>query len=310
MEKTNNIFDIIIIGGGPAGLTAAIYGARAGRKILVLEKMTAGGQLATTPDIENYPGVIKLSGFELAEIMRRQAEEHGAKIAYANVTGVDLRGKRKKITAGTVTYTASAVILCMGAASRKLGLPQEKELAGRGVSYCATCDGAFFKGAAVAVNGGGNTAVEDALYLSEIAETVYLIHRRGQFRASPSLTSRLSARKNIKPVLDSVVTDILGEKFVTGVQTENVASGEKLTLPVSALFVAIGRAPSTGMLEGQIKLTEDGYIKTKPDMSTNLKGVFAAGDITAKHLRQVVTAAADGAAAAEAASIYLTSTGL
>lgn len=304
MDKNENSFDIVIIGGGPAGLTAALYAARAGRKVLVLEKMTAGGQLATTPDIENYPGVLSISGFELADLMRRQAVAAGAKLTYAAVTAVSLMGKTKKITAGGVTYTAGAVILCMGAASRKLDLPREKELTGRGVSYCATCDGAFFRGEKVAVVGGGNTAVEDALYLSKVAETVYLIHRRKDFRASPSLTSRLPEQKNVKLILDTVVTEILGEKTVSGVKL--LTAGEASELPVSALFVAAGRAPSVEILQGQIPLDGQGYIHASPDMSTGVAGVFAAGDIVGKHLRQVVTAAADGAVAAESASIYLT----
>lgn len=310
MEKTNNIFDIVVVGGGPAGLTAAIYGARGGRSVLVLERQSAGGQLSITPDIENYPGVPKMSGYELSEIMKNQATGHGAKFSYATVTKIELKGKIKKITAGAVTYSARSVILCMGAASRKLGLSREEEFTGRGVSYCATCDGAFFRGETVAVNGGGNTAVEDALYLSEIAGKVYLIHRRDKFRASPSLTARLQNRADIEVILESTVTGLSGEKALTGIEVQNTASGEKTALPVSALFVAVGRVPSTEILEGQIKLTPDGYIKTKSDMSTNLKGVFAAGDITAKHLRQVVTAAADGAVAAEAASSYLSSVGL
>ncbi|MFA5449471.1 MAG: FAD-dependent oxidoreductase [Clostridia bacterium] len=292
------LYDIIVIGAGPAGLTAGIYGGRAGKKVAVIGGMYMGGQAALTDKIENYSGHLSVDGFTLTYTMREQAEAFGAEFIDGEVTEVKLKGKVKSVVVdGAKKLSATSVILAMGTQTRKLGLANEDALIGQGVSYCATCDGGFFKGKTVVVNGGGDTAVTDALYLSNIASEVYLVHRRKEFRAAHALIKRLNAT-NVKVVLDSVVSKLKGEPLAA-ITVKNVNTGEEQDIASDAIFVAIGATPNTDLVKGQVKLDENGYIITNKNMKTNLAGVFAAGDVRRTPLRQVITACADGAIAAE-----------
>lgn len=295
-------YDVLILGGGPAGLTAALYAARGGLTTLLVEKFAAGGQANQTPEIENYPGIEKIAGQELTEAMRKQAEAAGAKILYGDAEELDLRANPKTVKVGKDRIAAKTVILATGASPRKLGIPKEDEKVGMGISYCATCDGAFFRGKAVAVVGGGNTAVTDALYLQNIASEVTLIHRRNEFRAAPVLVKRLSESK-VKRKLEYAVTELSGEPLES-VKLKHLKTGEVETLPVRGLFIAVGRVPDTGDFPSEIK-NKEGFLLTDAEMRTSIAGVFAAGDAREKTLRQVVTAAADGAIAAESAMEYL-----
>jgi len=298
--KTN--YDILIIGGGPAGLAAAVYAARAGMKTAVLEGTVTGGQAAITETVENYPGFKKVGGFELCENMREQAEGLGAEIIYEQAVSFDLKGKVKRIAG----YTASAVILAMGVSPRRLGLPNEGR---QGISYCATCDGAFYKGKDVIVVGGGNTAAEDALYLARLANHVYLIHRRDALRADKITADKIINDPKITVLWDSVVTELIVDKKLTGAVVKNLKTGMSQTVAADGLFVAIGQEPATKLLQTNgkplVKLNESGYILTNEHMRTSVKGVFAAGDIRAGVLKQIVTACADGAVAANSAIHYL-----
>ena len=297
---------MVIVGAGTAGLTAAIYVQRANRSALVLEAKSYGGQIINTPDIENYPGIKHVSGFDFSTTLYEQATELGAKVTYAEVTGVDDEGSRKVVhTADGTAYEAGAVIIATGARNRPLGIARERELVGRGVSYCATCDGMFFRGKDVAVNGGGNTAVEDAAYLAGVCNKVYLIHRRDQFRADAADVERLRGMDNVEFVLNATVTAIEGDEFVTGVQVTDKTDGSTRTLPVSALFVAIGQVPDNVAFRGVVDLDEKGYVVAGEDCLTRTPGVFAAGDCRTKGVRQLATAAGDGAVAASAAVAYL-----
>lgn len=299
-------YDVVIVGAGTAGLTAAIYVQRANRSALVLEAKSYGGQIINTPDIENYPGIKHVSGFDFSTTLYEQATELGAKVTYAEVTGVDDEGSRKVVhTADGTAYEAGAVIIATGARNRPLGIARERELVGRGVSYCATCDGMFFRGKDVAVNGGGNTAVEDAAYLAGVCNKVYLIHRRDQFRADAADVERLRGMDNVEFVLNATVTAIEGDEFVTGVQVTDKTDGSTRTLPVSALFVAIGQVPDNVAFRGVVDLDEKGYVVAGEDCLTRTPGVFAAGDCRTKGVRQLATAAGDGAVAASAAVAYL-----
>lgn len=299
-------YDVVIVGAGTAGLTAAIYVQRANRSALVLEAKSYGGQIINTPDIENYPGIKHVSGFDFSTALYEQATELGAKVTYAEVTGVDDEGSRKVVhTADGTAYEAGAVIIATGARNRPLGIAREQELVGRGVSYCATCDGMFFRGKDVAVNGGGNTAVEDAAYLAGVCNKVYLIHRRDQFRADAADVERLRGMDNVEFVLNATVTAIEGDEFVTGVQVTDKTDGSTRTLPVSALFVAIGQVPDNVAFRGVVDLDEKGYVVAGEDCLTRTPGVFAAGDCRTKGVRQLATAAGDGAVAASAAIAYL-----
>lgn len=290
------MYDLLILGAGPSGLTAGIYAARGGLKTAIIEKTSFGGQLALTSEIENYPGFENISGFELAYKMQQQAEKLGVEFIYEEITDLDIVGDVKRITTLGNKYEAKAVIIAMGASPRLLGLDKEKALLGAGVSYCATCDGAFFRGKDVAVVGGGNTAVEDAIYLSKFCNKVYIVHRRNEFRATKAEINKMTAKQNVELVLSSVVSDIFGESRVEGIE---VTTGEnKRRIDVSGVFVAIGRIPNTTQING-VELTSDGYIVVDNGQRTNVKGVYAVGDIVAKSLRQVVTACADGAVAAE-----------
>ena len=297
------MYDVIILGAGPAGLTAGIYAARGGLNAVIVESKAVGGQAALTAEIENYPGFESVSGFELVSLMQAQCERLGVAFVYDNPVNVSLDGNIKSVeTAYSGVLEARAVILATGAMPRTLGLPRESALMGGGVSYCATCDGAFFKGKAVAVVGGGNTAAEDALYLEKFASSVTLIHRRDALRADAILAKRI-AESTVKVAWDSVVTQLNGENKLSSVTLKNVKTGELGDLPVSGLFVAVGQIPATEGLKG-VEL-DGGYIVTDEEMRTSLPGVFAAGDVRKKTLRQVVTATADGAIAAESAIKFL-----
>lgn len=290
------IYDAIIIGGGPAGLTAGIYASRAGKKVVLIENYAIGGQIALSHEVENYSGHKKISGVNLTETMREQAESFGTEFVYDNIVRVQAEGEIKKVeTEYSGSFQAEKLILAMGAKARPLGLPNEGSLVGRGVSYCATCDGNFFKGKTVTVAGGGDTALTDALYLSRLAKKVYIVHRRDEYRGSKILADRVKAAENIEEVLSHRVTELRGAPLAE-IEVESTASGTKKTIQTDGLFVAVGNLPQTSLVEGQIAL-ENGYIPTDEDMKTNVDGVFAVGDIRKKLLRQVVTACADGAIA-------------
>ena len=297
------MYDLIILGAGPAGLTAGIYAARGGLNAVIVESKAVGGQAALTAEIENYPGFASVSGYELVSLMQAQCEALGVSFVFDAPVTLSLDGDVKRVeTAYSGTLEARAVILATGALPRTLGLERESELMGGGVSYCATCDGAFFRGKPVAVVGGGNTAVEDALYLEKFASEVYLIHRRDALRADAILADRVK-NSGVHIVWDSVVTALDGDKKLQSVTLKNVKSGDTSSLAVNGLFVAVGQKPATEGLTG-VEL-DGGYIVTDSEMRTSLPGVFAAGDGRKKTLRQVVTAAADGAVAAESAIKFL-----
>lgn len=299
-------YDVAVVGGGPGGYTAALYCARAGFSVVVLERMAPGGQMATTGQIDNYPGFPQgVDGFELGQRMQEGAHRFGAETVTAQVTALHLteRPKRLETTAGD--FTARCVILATGAYPRELGLPEEGALRGRGVSYCATCDGMFYRGKTVAVVGGGNSAAGEALYLSRLCETVYLIHRRDALAASPGYLPQLQEAR-VKLLWNSRVTGLVRqEQLLSGLEVEDIPSGTRRTLTCQGLFVAIGREPDTQLVRGQIDLDEKGYILAGEDTKTSLPGVFAVGDARQKPLRQIVTATADGAVAAWAAEQYL-----
>ncbi len=293
-------YNAIIIGAGPAGYTAAIYALRAGKTCVIIEKLAPGGQMGTTAHIENYPGYTAVSGWELTEKMREQALVLGAAEQFGEVTGAVLDGAEKRVTVDGSEIIGDAVIIATGARPRKLELPREEELTGRGVSYCATCDGMFFKGKTVAVMGGGNTAFEDALYLANLCEKVYIIHRRDEFRASPANVKKAEGTANIEFIMDSTVSALMGGKSLEGIEVKNLKTGEITEIAVNGLFVAVGRIPETEVFRGLLDMDEAGYIKAGEDTRTSVPGVFAAGDVRTKHLRQIVTACADGAMAGEA----------
>ena len=301
-------YDVVILGGGPAGYTAALYCARAGLSALVLEQLSPGGQMATTERIDNYPGFEDgVDGFELAEKMQRGAEKFGAESEFATVTGAYLTQTPKRIETTSGPVTAGAVIVATGATPRPLGLPEEDRFRGRGVSYCAACDGMFYRGKSVAVVGGGNTAAGEALTLSRLCSHVYLIHRRDTLRADKSSVAPLLGAENVEIIYSAVPTAIEGETEVTGLAVRDQKTAEVRILPVSGVFAAIGRVPDTALFAGQTALDESGYILAGEDTKTSVPGVFAAGDVRTKPLRQVVTACADGAVAAHAAAAYLNS---
>lgn len=298
---------ILIIGGGPAGLTAGLYAARGGADAALCEELFCGGQAAKTERIDNFPGFPEgIDGFEVGGRLEKQATRFGLKIEYAGVEKLELVGTQKRaiLTDGR-TLTAKAVILCMGATPRKLGLPEEARFEGRGVSYCATCDGAFFRGKDVAVIGGGDTAVSDALYLARICSSVTVVHRRDKLRASAALGNAARAESNIRFAWDSVVTAIHGEDALTGLTLNNVKTGDETTLSVSGAFVAVGILPRTELVAEALGLAQGAPIPTDAHMRTSIPGVFAAGDVRDTPLRQAVTACSDGAVAATAALAYL-----
>lgn len=299
--------DVVIIGGGPAGYTAALYSARAGLDTLVLEKLAAGGQMASAYSMENYPGFEEpINGSDLALKMERQARRFGAVVMFDNVTELMLDEEVKIVKTENNSHQCKAVILCMGASPKTLGLPREDYFIGSGVSYCAVCDGALFKGRTVAVAGGGDTAAEDALYLSRFCPRVYLIHRRDKLRASRSLQKELYSSNKIEIIWNSVIEEIIGRYGVEGLRIRDLKTDESKELSAEGLFVAIGTTPNTSLVEGKVKLDDAGYIITDDKMQTNIPGVYAAGDIRSKYLRQVITAAADGAIAAYSAEHFIT----
>lgn len=303
--------DVAIIGAGPAGLTAAIYASRAGMKTLIFEQMTPGGQITSTHKLENYPGFpggIAGSDFSLA--LKEQAESFGAELRSEKILRMELGGQPKSIISSQGEYEAKTVILALGASPRKLGIAGEEEYTGNGVSYCATCDGAFFRGMEVCVVGGGDTALEDAIYLANLAKKVSVIHRRDTFRAQHVLVERVKAKENIEFILDTVPVKIEGGMDLESILLKNAKTGEERSLPIAGCFVAIGHEPDTRLVEGQVYLDSQGYIIAGENTLTNVPGVFAAGDVRTKTLRQVVTAVSDGAVAQQAAQEYLLEMGL
>lgn len=300
------LYDVIVIGGGPGGYTAALYAARANLSVAILEKLSPGGQMGTTDVIDNYPGFPQgVNGFELAMQMKEGAERFGAQTQLAEVTQVELAGQVKTIHTSGGDYQARTVVLATGAHPRELGLPGERELRGRGVSYCATCDGMFYRGKTVVVVGGGNTAVSDVLYLSRLCEKVYLVHRRDALRASKVYLDPLQKAENVEFVWDSEVKQLLRDQAVTGVRVRNKKTGEERDIPCGGVFVAVGYLPNTELYRGQVEMDEAGYVLADETTQTNLPGVFAVGDLRKKPLRQVVTAASDGAVAAHFIEEYL-----
>lgn len=298
--------DIIVVGAGTAGLTAAIYGVRAGKSVLVFEAGAYGGQIINTPDIENYPGIAHISGFDFATALYQQAVDLGAELKFEQVVSIKDEGDHKKVsTSAGNNYECRAVILATGAKNRPLDLAREKELVGKGVSYCATCDGMFFRKKDVAVNGGGNTALEDAAYLADICSKVYLIHRRDQFRGDEADVEKLRKKGNVEFVLNSTVTKLLGDQKLDGVEVTDKFTKEKRILPVSALFVAIGQMPDNTAFSNLVDLDPKGYIEAGENCKTKDDGIFTAGDCRTKSVRQLTTAASDGAVAALAACSYI-----
>lgn len=296
-----NIYDIIIIGAGTAGLSAAIYAARGGKRALLLEQGSYGGQIINTPKVENYPGIAEISGVEFAGGLYSQAMALGTEFKNSKVTGIKQEEKLKRVFAGEEEYLCRSIIVATGAKNRPLGLEREEELLGCGISYCATCDGAFFRGKAVAVVGGGNTALEDALFLSNYCEKVYLIHRRNSFRGAESTVEKLRKRENVVFVLSSQVIALLGKDIVEGIRVKNSETGTENDLSVAGVFVAVGQVPESAAFADTIALDAYGYIEAGEDCRTSEQGIFVAGDCRTKAVRQLTTAAADGAVAALAA---------
>ena len=301
-----HIYDMIIIGGGPGGYTAALYAARAGLDTVVLEKLSPGGQMAQTTELDNYPGFPEgVDGFLLAEQMQQQAERFGAKTEYALVEEVDLHIHPKRVRTSEGCFYARTVVIATGANPKELGLPKEKELIGRGVAYCASCDGAFYKGKTVAVVGGGNSAVGDALLLSRVAKKVILIHRRDSLRATKVYHQALLSTPNVELRWNSQVIDLLHGEKLTGLRLKDVNTGEESELSCDGVFISVGRTPATQLVKGQLDLDEKGYVLAGETTQTTIPGVYAVGDVRTKLLRQVVTAVADGAVAVHMAEEYL-----
>jgi thioredoxin reductase (NADPH) len=298
------MLDMVIVGGGPAGLTAAIYAARAGLTTLVLEQLSPGGQAASTFQIENYPGFKNISGTELASELEDQVKATGAKIVLAKVTALSLEGEVKTVRTADETYEARAVVLAMGSDYRRLGVPGEDELRGRGVSYCATCDGNFFRSREVAVVGGGDTAVSDVILLARLCPKVTLIHHSAQLTASHALQQKLAELENVEVLYNHAVEEITGDRKVEGLRVRDAATGESRRLAVAGVFVAVGMQPNSGLLPEKL-LLPGGFVRSDTDGGTGIPGVFVAGDLREKLLHQIVTALADGATAAYSAQLYL-----
>lgn len=304
MDK--KIYDVVIIGGGPAGYTAALYAVRAGLDTVVLEKFSAGGQMTQTQQIDNYPGFHEgIDGFTLGFNMQQGAERFGAETKRADVLSVKLKEKIKEIKTDSGDFFARAVIIATGAEHRHLGVENEEALIGRGVGYCAACDGMMYRGKTVAVVGGGNSATADALLLSKICKKVYLIHRRDTLRATKIYHEPLMKAENVEFKWNSTVEELIFDKKIEGVKIKNVTTGEIEEISLDGLFISIGRKPETKLFEGQVELDKNGYIIADESTKTNIEGVFAVGDVRTKVLRQVVTAAADGAVAVHYAEEYL-----
>ena len=306
----NHIYDILIVGGGPAGYTSALYAARAGLDAIVLEKLAPGGQMALSHQIDNYPGFVDgIDGFFFFFQMQQGAERFGAQTVMTEVHALELTGDVKIAHTSDGDYLGRTVILATGANPRPLGVPQEQELVGRGVSYCAACDGMFFRNRTVVVVGGGNSAAADAKLLSRVAKQVIIIHRRDTMRADQIDQQALQEADNVQFLWNSVVTELLHEDRITGVRVRNVDSGQETVVPCDGVFVSIGRKPATELLGGQVTLDQNGYIDAGETLKTNVPGVYAVGDVRRKDLRQVVTAVSDGAAAVHQIEAYLTKEG-
>lgn len=290
------MYDVMIIGGGPAGMTAAIYAARACFNTILIEKQPmGGGQVLTTAEVDNYPGIPMISGFELGQKFSKHVSRLGILQVTADVISIDCTGPVKKAETNQKVYEARCLIYAAGASHRMLGAVGEEEFRGRGVSYCATCDGAFFKGKTVAVVGGGDTALEDALFLANVCKQVYLIHRRNTFRGAKSLQKRVEAAENIVQVLESELKEIKGDDVVNEIVLFHNQTKERTSIAVDGVFLAVGITPQTKLLEGQVSLDENGYVIAGENCLTNVTGVYAVGDVRVKPLRQILTAAADGA---------------
>ena len=300
------VYDMIIVGGGPGGYTSALYAARSGFNVLVLEKFSAGGQMALTHQIDNYPGFEDgIDGFSLADKMKKQAERFGARSENAEVIKVNLTVNPKEIETAKGTFLSKTVVLAAGANPRELGVDKETELIGRGVAYCASCDGMFYRGKTVVVVGGGNTAAADAILLSRIAKKVIIVHRRDTLKATRIYHEPLMNAENVEFKWDSTVTELLYEDKITGVKIKNVKTGEESIIDCDGVFVSVGRKPATDFLGSQLDLDENGYIIADETTKTSIPGVYAVGDIRTKQLRQVVTAVSDGAMAVHSAEEYL-----
>ncbi|MFQ5842983.1 MAG: thioredoxin-disulfide reductase [Thermodesulfobacteriota bacterium] len=300
------MYDVVIIGGGPAGLTAGLYASRARLKTLLLEAMIAGGQMVTTDVIENYPGFSQITGAELSNLMDEQAKRFGLMVETGEVTGLELVGDQKLVKTAEKEYQAEAIIICTGTEYRKLGIPGEAEFTGRGVSYCATCDGAFFKDSRIVVVGGGDSALTETLFLTKFAKEITIIHRRDALRATKIYQERVFANPKIDFLWSTVVEEIKGNQTVESVLVRNVTSGEVREVPTEGVFMFIGITPKTAFLKGVVELDESGYIVVDEEkLHTSVEGIFAAGDARKKLLRQVVTAVGDGATAAFAVEKYL-----
>lgn len=294
------MYDVIIIGGGPAGLTAAIYARRANKSVLVIEKGGFGGQITYSPKVENIPGFAEVTGNEFAEKLVEQALGLEAEVDCANVLRIE-NGEYKKVVTDSGEYEGKSVIIATGAKHRLLGLPKEQELIGEGISFCAVCDGAFYEGKTVAVIGGGNSALQEAILLSDLAKKVYVIQNLGFFTGEQKLVEKLTSKENVEVVLGTVVTGLIGDKELTGIELQNAETGEKSELMLDGMFVAIGLVPQNEAFKDVVKLDERGYIIAGEDTKTSAEGIYAAGDCRTKSIRQVVTAASDGAIAALAA---------
>ncbi len=301
---TKKVYDVIIVGAGIAGMTAAIYAKRANKTVLVLESKTYGGQIINTFNIANWPGEPGISGVDLSQNVYKQVKDLGAEVEFSEVVAIEDDGETKKVKTDDDTYVGRSLIIAAGSVDREMDVPREQEMTGRGVSYCATCDGAFYKDKDVAIVGGGNTAFYDALYLADVAKKVYLVHRRDSFRADAALVEKVRAKKNVEFVLEAHPVEILGEKKVEGLVVEK-KDGEKQNLAVDGIFVAVGRVPATKIFSNLVDLDEKGYIVAGEDCHTSCAGVFVAGDCRVKTTRQLVTAASDGAVAANEAVQYL-----
>ncbi|MEE1329999.1 MAG: thioredoxin-disulfide reductase [Acutalibacteraceae bacterium] len=300
----NEIYDIIIIGGGAAGLTAALYSARAGKSVLLLENTSFGGQISYSPEVENYPGFKSISGLDFSDRLLSQAVAAGAKTAFETALSVKCGEKFKTVTTDSGEHKCRAVIIAAGLKHRKIGLENEDRFTGKGISYCAVCDGSFFKNKRVAVYGGGNTAIEEALFLSDICESVTLIHRRNELRADNAEIKKLESKENIIYKLDCTVVSLNGESSLTSVTVKNSKTQKTEELKISALFTAIGQIPQNEAFKNIVKLDEYGFIESGEDCKTQTDGIFAAGDCRTKELRQLTTAVSDGAVAATAACKY------
>ena len=300
------VYDMIIIGGGPGGYTAALYGARAGLNVLVLERLSPGGQMALTHLIDNYPGFDEgIDGFELGQRMQQGAQRFGAQTMMTEVTELDLKACPSVVRTTEGEFYGKTIVFATGAEPRTLELPMEKELTGRGVHYCAACDGMFYRGRTVVVVGGGNSAAADALVLSRVAKKVILVHRRDTLRAEKAVAAALHKAENVEFRWNSTVTSLLAGQKLNGVELRNVQTGQESVINCDGLFISIGRKPSSGLVQGQLVLDEGGYVAADESTRTSLPGVFAVGDVRTKAVRQIVTAVADGAAAVHFAEEYL-----